>query len=117
MVIAMSGFLDTSGACILCCGLALATPAPFDNARAASFTLLHSFQGPPDGWSPYSGLIRDRAGAFYGTTQHGGSQNCNCGTVFELASDGTASRLRRPERKESFTPSREEPTARTLTAI
>ena len=48
-----------------------------------------------DGASPQGGLIRDQNRNFYGTTEIGGSQHCNggCGTVFELASDGTESVL------------------------
>jgi uncharacterized repeat protein (TIGR03803 family) len=47
------------------------------------------------GASPQGGLIMDQNGTFYGTTEVGGSQLCNggCGTVFELASDGTESVL------------------------
>jgi uncharacterized repeat protein (TIGR03803 family) len=59
---------------------------------APSFTVLHSFAGPPsDGADPYdAGLIRDATGNLYGTTYHGGSSGCsNCGTVFKLSPDGT----------------------------
>ena len=46
-------------------------------------TLLHSFAGTPDGEDPYAGLLRDKAGNFYGTTQYGGT-NGGFGTVFKL---------------------------------
>jgi uncharacterized repeat protein (TIGR03803 family) len=46
--------------------------------------VVYSFQGPPDGISPQSGLVADAAGNLYGTTI-GGGPNCNCGVVFELA--------------------------------
>ncbi|HZQ69176.1 MAG TPA: choice-of-anchor tandem repeat GloVer-containing protein [Terriglobales bacterium] len=47
------------------------------------FTVLHSFAGEPtDGASSFAGLILDRAGNLYGTTQAGGASNN--GTVFKL---------------------------------
>jgi uncharacterized repeat protein (TIGR03803 family) len=46
-------------------------------------TLLHSFAGTPDGEDPYSGLLRDKAGSLYGTTQYGGKGG-GFGTVFKL---------------------------------
>lgn len=55
-------------------------------AQAQTFTVLHSFSGP-DGYGPEAGLTLDAAGNLYGTTTHGGSQNCGdggCGTVFKL---------------------------------
>jgi uncharacterized repeat protein (TIGR03803 family) len=50
-------------------------------------TVLHTFTGGNDGSDPASGLIRDGAGNFYGTTRGGGTSNS--GTVFELAPDDT----------------------------
>jgi uncharacterized repeat protein (TIGR03803 family) len=47
-------------------------------------TILYSFTGASDGAQPWAGLIMDTAGNLYGTTVHGGSPNCNCGTVFKL---------------------------------
>ncbi len=54
--------------------------------------VLHSFDGI-DGWLPSGGVIFDAAGNLYGTTQQGGSGQCDlhsphvtgCGTVFELS--------------------------------
>jgi uncharacterized repeat protein (TIGR03803 family) len=43
---------------------------------------LHTFQGP-DGMEPFSGLIRDAAGNFYGTTAVGGDNNA--GVVFKIS--------------------------------
>jgi uncharacterized repeat protein (TIGR03803 family) len=43
-------------------------------------TVLYSFTGSPDGAYPYAGLVRDKAGNLYGTTQEGGSSGY--GTVF-----------------------------------
>ena len=50
-------------------------------------TVLHSFQGNPDGGSPVAGLIRDAAGNLYGTTLYGGA--VGKGTVFKLDTTGT----------------------------
>jgi uncharacterized repeat protein (TIGR03803 family) len=48
------------------------------------FKVLHSFTGP-DGASPYSPLVRDAAGNFYGTTAHGGAYGGGAnGVVFRL---------------------------------
>jgi uncharacterized repeat protein (TIGR03803 family) len=49
-------------------------------------TILYSFTGSADGAQPSAGLIFDASGNLYGTTNFGGSGNCNmgCGTVFKL---------------------------------
>jgi uncharacterized repeat protein (TIGR03803 family) len=39
-----------------------------------------------DGWAPWNGVVRDKAGALYGTTNGGGSSGC--GIVFKLEPDG-----------------------------
>ncbi|MGH6890118.1 MAG: choice-of-anchor tandem repeat GloVer-containing protein [Rhizomicrobium sp.] len=56
-------------------------------------TVLHYFKGGSDGFEPAAGLIEDSAGNLYGTTYWGGSDrypcNSGCGTVFEVAPDGT----------------------------
>ena len=46
-------------------------------------TPLYSFTGGADGGSPYSALIADQSGNFYGTTYDGGANGY--GTVFELS--------------------------------
>jgi len=56
--------------------------------RAGNYTVLHSFTGGADGSVP-SGLVVDRQGTFYGTTESGGPDlnGCNgfgCGVVFKL---------------------------------
>jgi uncharacterized repeat protein (TIGR03803 family) len=50
-------------------------------------TVLYNFTGGSDGGQPYANLVFDTAGNLYGTTNFGGSANCNlgCGTVFKLA--------------------------------
>jgi uncharacterized repeat protein (TIGR03803 family) len=45
-------------------------------------TVLHQFTGVPDGTGPFGGLIIDKRGTLYGTTEHGGDHDF--GTVFEL---------------------------------
>ena len=61
-------------------------------ATAQQEKVLHSFNSNgTDGVGPVSGLILDKAGNLYGTTQYGGAGTCNsggftgCGTVFELS--------------------------------
>lgn len=51
-----------------------------------SDTILYSFTGGADGGQPSGGLVFDPSGNLYGTTNFGGSSNCNlgCGTVFKL---------------------------------
>ncbi len=48
-------------------------------------TVLYSFQGGSDGANPTAGLIEDKSGALYGTTENGGDY----GTVFKLTPAGS----------------------------
>jgi uncharacterized repeat protein (TIGR03803 family) len=52
-------------------------------------TMLYSFGGGTDGWSPRGGLVMDAAGNLYGTTGLGGTHSnvCpgGCGVVFKIA--------------------------------
>jgi uncharacterized repeat protein (TIGR03803 family) len=66
-------------------------------AQAQTFTLLHTFAGPPnDGANPVAGLVQDAVGNLYGTTQQGGKTGgaCansglnGCGTIFKLDPSG-----------------------------
>ena len=52
--------------------------------------MLYRFQGAPDGAQPWSGLIADKHGNLFGTTNLGGTGSCSsgCGTVFELSPQG-----------------------------
>ena len=64
----------------------------FKFAPAGTETVLYSFAGGTDGAYPEAGLIMDGSGNFYGTTSGGGTGGCQgqgCGTVFEVARDGT----------------------------
>jgi uncharacterized repeat protein (TIGR03803 family) len=38
-------------------------------------TVVHAFQGPPDGAFPYNGMVVDQFGNFYGATVHGGDDD------------------------------------------
>lgn len=54
--------------------------------------VLYSFQGGTDGAEPLGGMVFDKAGNLYGSTEQGGSSSCAgplpCGTVFELSPPG-----------------------------
>jgi uncharacterized repeat protein (TIGR03803 family) len=54
-------------------------------------TVLHSFQGSPDGKYLYGVLIQGNDGNLYGTTEQGGT--ANAGTVFKITSAGVESVL------------------------
>jgi uncharacterized repeat protein (TIGR03803 family) len=65
---------------------------------AGELTVLHAFSGGADGGQPWADLVRGNDGAFYGTTQGGGSGKCSnwavppgCGTVFRVTSSGEES--------------------------
>jgi uncharacterized repeat protein (TIGR03803 family) len=60
-------------------------------AASGGETVLHQFTGGTDGLGPIAGMIMDKHGNLYGTTLSGGN-GCSpfgCGTVFEIAPDGT----------------------------
>ena len=66
------------------CGVVfMVTPAGVEH-------VLYRFTGSPDGASPYSALVPDTEGNFYGTTYNGGTGACSsgCGVVFELSKAG-----------------------------
>jgi uncharacterized repeat protein (TIGR03803 family) len=77
--------------CYLGCGTV------FKLAPDGTETVLYSFTGGMDGYSPLAGLVLDRKGNLYGTTFSGGGSGCGggCGTVFKLAPDGTETVLHR----------------------
>jgi uncharacterized repeat protein (TIGR03803 family) len=68
----------------------------FSLAPDGTETVLHSFTGGSDGSYPQAGLIADDAGNLYGTTQYGGTGECNpllppgCGVVFEIENSQSA---------------------------
>jgi uncharacterized repeat protein (TIGR03803 family) len=57
------------------------------NPKTQAFNTIYSFTGGADGWGPDDGLILE-GGAFYGTTEIGGSRKCDpdlgCGVVFKI---------------------------------
>jgi uncharacterized repeat protein (TIGR03803 family) len=55
---------------------------PAKGQMAWTETVLYSFTGGSDGFYPLAGLIADKEGALYGTTQAGGT--AGFGTVFKL---------------------------------
>jgi uncharacterized repeat protein (TIGR03803 family) len=65
----------------------------FEHSASGSQSVLYTFQGGNDGWSPVASLIEDKKGNLYGTTQAGGSTTaCNgvgCGIIFRIAPNGT----------------------------
>ena len=69
-----------------CCGTV------FRIAPDGTETVLHTFAGGTDGNTSWAGLVFDKLGNLYGTTWEGGGTSCGglgCGTVFQLAPDGT----------------------------
>lgn len=77
---------------VVIAGAALALLAPPDNAKAATFKLLYTFNAySGDAGDPWAPLIIDSSGNLYGTTYSGGAYNQ--GTVFKIAPDGTETLL------------------------
>ena len=69
------------------CGTVFKLTPPGNNQTAWIETVLYSFcslLNCSDGRRPYAGLIADKEGALYGTTQEGGGRNPS-GTVFKLS--------------------------------
>jgi uncharacterized repeat protein (TIGR03803 family) len=65
----------------------------FDLTLKGKEKVLHTFGGQPgDGVYPFAGVIFDKAGNLYGTTEEGGPYNSSClygcGTVYELTKTG-----------------------------
>lgn len=58
---------------------------------SGELTVIYNFAGAPDGKWPYSGLVRDAAGNFYGTTALGGS--FDSGMIFKLDTAGNLTTL------------------------
>ena len=54
---------------------------------AQTFTVLHTFNGRPDGREPIAGVTKDAAGNLYGTTYYGGANDV--GLVYKLAHRGS----------------------------
>ena len=63
--------------------LAAALLGALSPTHAASYKMLHAFQGGADGLYPEGKLTSD-GNALYGATDLGGGE-CNCGTVYRLS--------------------------------
>ena len=76
------------------CAMQFGFAAP---ARAATYNLIHRFEGGSDGEYPMTDMVVDSSGDVYGTTQYGGGDGCpfyslayiGCGTVYEFTHSGT----------------------------
>jgi uncharacterized repeat protein (TIGR03803 family) len=71
------------------CGVVFELSPPSGSGNRWTQTVLHTFQGPPDGAWPESTLVFAN-GKLYGTTTMGGTGNAldcdeNCGAIFELS--------------------------------
>lgn len=84
------GFYGTAGS-----GGANRLGTVFQLSSSGTLTTLHSFAGGSDGDFPDAGLIADKTGTMYSTTNRGGGgcADPGCGTVFKIAPDGTESVL------------------------
>jgi uncharacterized repeat protein (TIGR03803 family) len=74
------------------CGTVFKLTPPAKGQTAWTETVLYGFKGFPDGFTPRAGLIADKQGALYGTTQYGGGINNGlggAGTVFKLTPPAT----------------------------
>jgi uncharacterized repeat protein (TIGR03803 family) len=75
----------------------------FELSPGGTKTILYTFAGGKDGSQPWASLAMDQAGDLFGTTAEGGGDgntgrkrcgsSAGCGTVFEIAADGTESVL------------------------
>ena len=66
----------------------------FRISPSGSETNLYSFGSfPKDGLKPSAGLVQGSDGNFYGTTPNGGTNSCDCGTVFRISPSGSYSNL------------------------
>jgi uncharacterized repeat protein (TIGR03803 family) len=62
------------------------------DTNGANYSVLHSFNGSPDGFSLQCGLLLGQDGSLYGTTISGGGSGY--GTIFKLNTNGAFSVLR-----------------------
>jgi uncharacterized repeat protein (TIGR03803 family) len=72
------GTTETGG----CCGGVVFRLIPKANGQWGE-TILHTFQTGPSGNQPYAGVVMDKEGNLYGTTDGGGSSGC--GVIYKLA--------------------------------
>src|SRR5690349_17210027 len=94
--------LRAVGSALLLLLLSLLAPS---FVQAQTFTVLHSFQGPPDGGYPWAGVVLDRMGNIYGTTYTGGRHGM--GMIFKVDPSGSEEVLHAfaaPEGGQTFDP-------------
>ncbi len=83
------GYSTNTNFCYLGCGVVYELTPTLNGPWRQS--VLYTFQGQPDGFSPSSTLAFDAAGNLYGTTEGGGpesSECCGSGTIFKLTPSG-----------------------------
>jgi len=68
-------------------GTAFSLTPPASAGDSWTETVLHNFQGTPDGGTPYAELAIGSGGVLYGTTRYGGATGV--GTVFSLTPPAT----------------------------
>jgi uncharacterized repeat protein (TIGR03803 family) len=85
---ALYGTTEEGGSRTICtsgCGTVFVLIPSSKKGRTWTEAVLHSFDvSGGDGILPTAGLIMDSAGAFYGTTEAGGTSTSPAGTVFKL---------------------------------
>ncbi len=91
----MAGIFKPSRAFVLVSVTAFAAFASLGSSHAKNFQVLHYFirhevEGKYDGINPRAGVVMDKQGNLYGTTEDGGGADDDFhGVVFKLAPDGT----------------------------
>ncbi len=82
----------TSEGGVNCDGISTGCGTVFKVTPRGDESVLYAFHGESDGYAPDAGLIVDKAGNFYGTTNSGSSCPSNptfgCGTVFKVSPSG-----------------------------
>ena len=76
-----------SANCVFGCGTV------FRISPNGTYTNLYFFGGHPGGAYPSAGLVQGWDGNFYGTTEMGGMNGCNCGIVFRISPVGSLTNL------------------------
>jgi len=77
-------------------GVTNSNGAVFKITPGGTVTTLYSFclqDGCPDGASPSGGLVQATDGNFYGTTENGGTNGSNRGTIFKITPSGALTTL------------------------
>ncbi len=75
-------FGTTGGAAFGTAGSVFKLLKPSTSGGSYTIAVLHTFAGTTDGQAPLSSLIKDPAGALFGTTFYGGAGGS--GTVFKI---------------------------------